>query len=48
MRDEVVQCPTIAHPIFCPDGASAGVEKGSGREMNSTVLNNVIGSLAQE
>ena len=46
MRDEVVCVPSHAMSLLCPDGASAGVEKGSGRELNSTVLSNIIGNLA--
>lgn len=45
MRDEVVQCPTIAHPIFCPDGANSGVElRGDQGGSNNTLLSDVIGN----
>ncbi|KAB0385169.1 hypothetical protein FD755_000125 [Muntiacus reevesi] len=38
---QIVCVPSHAMSLFCPDGASAGVEKGSGRELNSTVLSNL-------
>lgn len=45
MRDEVVCVPSIAHPIFRPDGANSGVEwRGDQGGSNNTLLSDVIGN----
>lgn len=45
MRDEVVCVPSIAHPIFGPDGANSGVEwRGDQGGSNNTLVSDVIGN----
>lgn len=44
MRDEGC-VPSIAHPIFRPDGANSGVEwRGDQGGSNNTLLSDVIGN----